>query len=256
MRLLPLLLLLLVSSCATVPPEAARELAPTGTLRAAINVGNPVLAQRGPAGGDPQGVSVDLARELARRLDVPISFVVFDAAGKVFDAMQSNAWDVAFLAIEPVRSAQIDFTLPYVIIEGTYLVPVSSPLRAIEDVDREGIRIAVGRASAYDLFLTRTLKHAQLVRAPTSPDALAHFAANRLDAAAGVKQQLVMYAKTDPNVRLMDGRFMLIQQAMGMPKGRERGAQYLRGFVEEMKASGFVAEALRRTGQTDASVAP
>ena len=146
--------------CATTsaPPEAVRELAPTGKLRAAINYGNPVLAQRDPATGQPRGISADLARELGKRLGVPVEFVTFDAAGKVFDALGSGAWDVAFLAIDPARAAEIDFTAPYVIIEGGYLVPVSSPLRAIGDVDREGVRIAVGNKSAYDLYLT---PHAQ-----------------------------------------------------------------------------------------------
>ena len=168
-----LALLALSGGCATTsaPPEAVRELAPNGKLRAAINYGNPVLAQRDSATGQPRGISADLARELGKRLGVPVEFVTFDAAGKVFDAMGSGVWDVAFLAIEPVRSAQIDFTAPYVIIEGVYVVPVNSPLRSVGDVDREGVRIAVGNKSAYDLYLSRTLKRAQLVRAPTSPAA-------------------------------------------------------------------------------------
>jgi len=247
----------LLAACAgagTAPPEVARELAPTGKLRAAINFGNPVLAQKDPATGEARGVSVDLARELGRRLDVPVELVTFDAAGKVFDAR--GAWDVAFLAIEPARAAEIAFTAPYVVIEGTYLVPVGSPLRAIEDVDREGVRIAVGNKSAYDLYLTRTLKRAQIVRAPTSPAAVELFVRERLDAAAGVKQPLVQYARSHPEVRVVDGRFMAIQQAIGTPRGRERGARYLREFVEEMKASGFVAAGLARSGQADATVAP
>ena len=142
------------------PPEAVKELAPTGKLRAAINYGNPVLAQPDAATGQPRGVSVDLARELGVRLGVPVELVTFDAAGKVFDALGSGAWDVAFIAIDPARSAEIDFTAPYVVIEGTYLVPVNSPLRSIADVDREGVRIAVGNKSAYDLYLSRTLKRA------------------------------------------------------------------------------------------------
>jgi polar amino acid transport system substrate-binding protein len=237
-----------------VPPGARSELAPTGTLRAAINFGNPVLAQKDPASGEPRGVSVDLAHELGRRLGVPVALVTFDAAGKVFDAL--GAWDVAFLAIEPARAAQIAFTAPYVLIEGTYLVREDSPLRAIEDFDREGVRIAVGSKSAYDLYLSRTLKRAQLVRAPTSPAAIDLFMAERLEAAAGVKQPLVQFARSHPGVRVIDGRFMSIQQAIGTPKGRATGARYLREFVEEMKASGFVAAGLARSGQADATVAP
>jgi polar amino acid transport system substrate-binding protein len=253
-----LALLALLGACATTgaPPEAVKELAPTGKLRAAINYGNPVLAQRDPATGQPRGVSVDLARELGTRLGVPVELVTFDAAGKVSDALGSGAWDVAFLAIEPVRAAQITFTAPYVVIEGTYLVPVNSPLRSIGDVDRDGVRIAVGNKSAYDLYLSRTLKRAQLVRAPTSPGAVELFVKEKLEVAAGVRQPLVEFAKGNSGFRVMDGRFMAIEQAMGTPRGRDSGARYLREFVEEMKASGFVAAGLQRSGQGDAAVAP
>ena len=237
----------------TVPPDVVKNLAPTGKLRAAINLGNPVLAQKDPASGEPKGVTADLARELAKRAGVPLEFVTFDAAGKVFDALKTGAWDIAFLAIEPVRAAEIDFTAPYVIIEGVYMVPVGSALKTVADVDREGVRVAVNKASAYDLFLTRTLKHAQLVRAESEVDV---FVADKLEVAAGVKQPMVAYAKTNPNVRIIDGRFMEIRQAMGTPKGRDAAARYLRGFVEEMKASGFVADALKRSNQPDAAVAP
>lgn len=248
----------LLLSCAaipTVPPGARSELAPTGKLRAAINFGNPVLAQKDPAGGEPRGVSVDLARELGRRLSVPVELVTYDAAGKVFEALKTGAWDIAFLAIDPARAAEITFTAPYVVIKATYLVPADSPLRTIQDVDREGVRIAVGNKSAYDLFLTRTLKRAQLIRVPTSPEAIEVFLKDKLEAAAGVKQPLLQFAKTHPNVRVMDGRFMAIEQAMGTPKGRETGARYLREFIEEMKASGFVARGLEKSGQSDATVA-
>lgn len=239
------------------PDDVLRDLAPQGRVRVAINFGNPVLAQKDPASGEPRGVSTDLARELGRQLGVPIEFVTYPGAGQVFDALASGAWDVCFLAIDPVRAAGIDFTAPYVLIEGTYLVPADSPLRAIDDVDRAGVRIAVGRGSAYDLFLSRALQHATLVRAATSAEALALFGTDRLEAAAGVRQPLVAFAKTRPDLRVMDGRFMAIEQAVGTPKGRSgAGLRYLREFVEKMKASGFVAEALRASGQTDATVAP
>jgi polar amino acid transport system substrate-binding protein len=253
------LLVSLLLSCATtpiIPPGARSDLAPTGTLRAAINYGNPVLAQKDPASGKPRGVSVDMAHELGRRLGVPVEFITYDAAGKVFDALQKNAWDIAFLAIDPARAAGIAFTAPYVVIEGTYLVPADSPFRNIQDVDRDGVRVAVGNKSAYDLYLTRTLKRAKLIRAATSPEAIDIFLKDKLEVAAGVKQPLVEFAKTHPNVRVMDGRFMAIEQAMGTPKGREAGARYLREFVEEMKASGFVARGLKKSGQGDATVAP
>ena len=237
------------------PPDVVKEFAPSGTLRVAINLGNTVLAQK-DAAGLPKGITVDLAHELARRLGVAIALVTFDAAGKVFDAMKRGVWDIAFLAVEPVRAAEIDFTAPYVLIEGTYMVPKGSSLKAIADVDRSGVRIAVATGSAYDLYLTRTIKHATLVRAPTGPAALAMFVRDKLEAAGGVKQPLVEFAAANPAVRVMEGRFMAIQQAMGMPKGRAAAARYLRGFVEEMKATGFVADALKRSNQPDAVVAP
>jgi polar amino acid transport system substrate-binding protein len=235
-----------------VSSEVVKEFAPSGRLRAAINQGNSVLAQKGP-NGEPLGITVDLARELARRLGVPAELVIFDGAGKAFDALKGGGLDIGFLAIEPVRAADVDFTAPYVLIEGTYLVPKDSALKKIEDVDAPGVRIAVNTGSAYDLYLTRTLKHAALAR---SGDGVALFKSDKLEAAGGVRQPLEAYARTDSGVRVMDGRFMAIQQAMGMPKGRPRAHQYLRGFVEEMKASGFVAEGLKRSNQPDAVVAP
>jgi polar amino acid transport system substrate-binding protein len=239
-----------------VPSNVVKELAPNGKLRAAINFGNIVLAQKDPAGGEPRGVSAELARELAKRLGVPIEYVTFDAAGKVFDALKTGAWDVAFLAIDPVRSEGIEFTGPYVVIEGAYLVPSSSPLQTNEDVDRDGVRVAVARGSAYDLYLTRALKRAQLVREQSGPQALDMFLKDRLEAAAGVKQPIVLFAKDHPETRVIPGRFMVIEQAMGTPKGREASVRYLREFIEEMKAAGFVAKALEKSGQTDAAVAP
>jgi len=165
--------------------------------------------------------------------------------------------DIGFVAIEPVRAAVIEFSAPYVIIEGTYMVPKDSPLKQISDVDHAGVRIAVGVSSAYDLYLTRTVKNATIVRASMGGGKamIDMFRNDKLEVAAGVKQPLVAYAKDHPDVRVMDGHFMEIQQAMGTPKGRLDGAAYLRKFVEEMKASGFVAAALKRSGQ-EAAVAP
>ena len=245
------------SNVSIVSPAIVKELAPTGKLRAAINLGNMVLAQKDPTSGELRGVTVELARELARRLDLPLELITFDAAGKVFAALNEGAWDIAFLAIEPVRAAEIAFTAPYVIIEGVYLVANDSSLRTVADVDRDGMRIGVNKGSAYDLYLTRTLKHATLMRGESGIDL---FRKQKLDAAAGVKQPLVEYAKSHPDVRVMDGRFMEIRQAMGTPKqryqGREAVPRYLHAFVEEMKASGFVANALERSNQPDAMVAP
>ncbi|MEQ1805432.1 MAG: ABC transporter substrate-binding protein [Burkholderiaceae bacterium] len=249
----------LCAACATTalaPSGAARaELAPTGKLRAAINFGNPILATKDPATGQPRGVSVDLSRELAARLGVGLDLVTFEAAGKVVEAARSGAWDVAFVAIDPARGQDMLQTSPYVIIEGAYLVRADSPMQRNEDVDREGVRIAVGRGSAYDLFLGRQLKQARMVYAPTSPAVTDLFVAQQLDVAAGVKQQLEADAKRVPGVRLLPGRFMVINQAMATPIGRDGGRRYLNRFVEEMKATGFVANALARHGIEGASVA-
>jgi polar amino acid transport system substrate-binding protein len=240
----------------TASPEIVTDLAPSGRLRAAINFGNPVLAQKDPATGEPRGVSVDLSRELARRLGVPVELVQYDAAGKVADAAKTGAWDIAFLAIDPARANEIAFTAPYVLIEGAYLVRADSPLRTIDDIDREGVRVVVGNKSAYDLYLTRTLERAELVRAPTSQAVIEVFLDGKLEVAAGVRQQVEHFAASRPELRVMEGRFMAIEQAMGTPKGRQAGFPYLRAFVEDMKRAGFVAEALLRSNQRDAAVAP
>ena len=237
-----------------VSPDVLQDLAPTGKLRAAINLGNMVLAQKDPATGRPKGITADLAHELGRRLHVEVELVPFDAAGKVFEAVKSDNLDVMFLAIEPVRANEIAFTAPYVIIEGVYMVPQDSKITRVDDVDRDAVRIGVNKNSAYDLYLTRTLKHATLMR---SDDGIAQFVKDKLEAAAGVKQPLVAFASKNPGVRVLDGRFMEIRQAMGTPKGRgDAGSRYLTAFVEEMKASGFVADALKRSNQPDAAVAP
>jgi polar amino acid transport system substrate-binding protein len=233
---------------------AVKDLAPSGYLHAAINAGNVVLVQKDSTGA-VSGITVDLAQELAGRLNVPADLVVFEAAGKVTDAVKSGAWDVAFVAIEPRRAEVIGFTAPYVVIEGTYMAAVDSPLKTIADVDHDGIRIAVARGSAYDLFLTRTLQHATLVRYPNPPQALESYVADKIDVAAGVKQQLVAFAASHQGYRVMDGHFQEIREAMGVPLGQDAGLQYLRGFVEEMKASGFVRKSLDRAGQTAAVVA-
>jgi polar amino acid transport system substrate-binding protein len=234
---------------------AATELGGTGKLRAAINLGNPILAGRA-ANGELQGVSVDLAREAARRLNLPLELVAFQSAGSVVEAVKGRQVDLAFVAIDPVRAADMEYTAPYVIIEGAYLVRNDAALQRNEDVDRPGTRIVVGRGSAYDLFLTREIKAATLVRAPTSPAVTDMFLAERLDVAAGVKQQLEADARRVGGVRLLPGRFMVIEQAMGVPKGRTAAQAWLSGFIEEMKASGFVAAALQRHNIQGAAVAP
>jgi polar amino acid transport system substrate-binding protein len=239
----------------SAPAAVIAELAPTGKLRAAINLGNVVLAQKN-ASGELSGASVDIARELARRLGKPLELVVYDAAGKVTDQVNDGVWDICFLAIDPVRGAGIDFTAPYVLIEGAYMVAKDSALTKNEDVDKAGTRIAVGRASAYDLYLTRAIKAASLVRAPSSIEAIELFVKDKLEVAAGVKQPLVSYVKANPAYRLLDGRFMVIEQAMGTLKGRPAGTAYLRQMIEELKASGFIAASLKASNQPDAAVAP
>jgi len=231
--------------------------APTGHLRASINLGNPILANRDPSTGEPFGVSIDLARAFAKRLGVGIELVVFDAAGKSVEAVRGEQADIGFFAIDPLRGEGISFTAPYVLIEGSYLVPQGSPIQSNEEVDRPGVRVTVGKGSAYDLFLTRELRQAEIVRAPTSPTVVDVFVAQQLEVAAGVKQQLEADLPRFPGHRLLPGRFMVIQQAMGTPKSRgPEAAAYLTQFVEAMKASGFVTEALQRHGIQGASVAP
>jgi len=241
----------------SISAQVIRAFTPTGKLRASINLGNPILANRDAATGEPLGVSIDLARAFAGRLGVEIEWVVFDTAGKSVDAITQEKADIGFFAIDPLRGEGISFTAPYVLIEGSYMVPNASPLQTNEEVDRPGCRVTVGKGSAYDLFLTRELRHAEIVRAPSSPTVVDVFVAQGLDVAAGVKQQLEADLKRFPGLRLLPGRFMVIQQAMGLPKGRGmEAAQCLRQFVEDMKASGFVAQALVRHGIQGAIVAP
>ena len=238
-----------------ITPAVMADLAPDGVLHAAINFGNPVLAQR-RADGAPQGVSVALAIALAAELGVELELRTFDAAGKVFAALEEGVWNLAFLAIEPVREAQIAFSEPYVIIEGTYLIEAQAPYRNVEDLDQPGLRLAVGKGAAYDLFLSRTLQHAQLERAETSAGAVDLFIEQHLDAAAGVRQPLQKVADADARYRVLDGAFTAIRQAMAVPRGRRAGAAYVRAFVERKKAEGFVAAALAESGQGDVTVAP
>ncbi|ARP80571.1 ABC transporter substrate-binding protein [Bordetella genomosp. 8] len=238
-------------------PQVLQQFIPTGRLRASINVGNPILARRDDGPGGAAGVSVDLARAFAKRLGVELELVVFDSAGKSVDAVTAEQADIGFFAIDPVRGAGINFTDAYVLIEGAYLVREDSPLRDRTEVDRPGTRVTVGKGSAYDLYLTRELKQAEIVRAPTSPAVVDFFVAEKTEVAAGVKQQLEADMQRVPGLRLLPGSFMVIRQAMGLPKGRgEAAANELRAFVEEMKASGFVADALERHHIEGAAVAP
>ena len=251
-------LLASLALCAGVAiAQPAHDMAPTGTLRAVINLGNPILARKDAQTGAPVGVSVDLARALADRLQVPLALIPVESAGRSVELVTQEQADVGFFAIDPVRGQGIAFTSAYVQIEGSYLVRQDSPLRSNEEVDRPAHRIVVGKGSAYDLFLTRELKQAQLVRAPTSPEVVSFFMAGPYDVAAGVKQQLESDARQTPGVRLLPGRFMVIEQAMGLPRNRSASAhQQLSRFVSDMKASGMVAAALQRHRIEGAVVAP
>lgn len=235
-----------------MPTSISADLAPTGTLRAAINLGNPVLTRGTSA--EPAGVAVDLAREIAARLGVPVRLGCFDAARKSYQAMASGDADICFLAIEPAREAEVAFTPPYVVIEGVYAVPVDSPVRTTADVDREGVRVGVNRGSAYDLFLTRTLEHATVVRGDEGIDV---FRERGLEVAAGIRQPMTAYATAHPDVRLLEDAFMVIRQAVGTTRSRRpETVRFLATLVEELKADGFVADALRRSGQSPTLVAP
>ena len=239
-----------------ISPAVRSDLAPTGTLRVGINHGNLVLAQKDPATGQVKGVAVDLAHELGRRLGVPVALVQYASAGQMTDALATGAWDAAFLAREPGRAGEIGFTAPHLLIEGTYLVPAGSPYTRVAEVDREGVRIAVSEKSAYDHFLTRTIKHATLVRGAGNSAGLGLLQAGRADVIAGVRQLLLMDQAKLPGSKVLDDRFMVIEQAMGVPRGRDADLAYAREFIEEMKASGFVARSLEKSGVRGVPVAP
>ena len=232
------------------------HIAPHGILRVAINLGNPVLAGL-DAAGEPSGISADLSRKLAAQLGLGIEWRVFKKADESVQCVRADEADIGFFAIDPVRGEGLHFTPPYVMIEGAYLVRSDSPLQSNDQVDQLGNRVTVGAGSAYDLYLTRQLKQAPIVRAPSSPAVVDVFMAQQLEVAAGVKQQLQADAQRLPGVRLLPGRFMVIHQAMGMPAQRSESArQFLNGFVEDAKQSGWVAQAFVRHQIQGAAVAP
>ena len=237
--------------------DALRQaFAPTGTLRASINLGNPILANQDEQ-GQPFGVSVDLAHALAKALDVPLSLVVFDAAGKSVEAVAAEQADFGFFAIDPKRGEKINFTEAYVHITGSYLVKDDSPLTQMDEVDSANNRVVVGKGSAYDLYLSRTLTKATIVQANTSPTVVDTFVEQGCEVAAGVTQQLESDLVRFPGHRILPGNFMTIRQAMGVPKSRgPEAAAFLAEFVETQKANGFVANALARHQIKGAAVAP
>jgi polar amino acid transport system substrate-binding protein len=239
-----------------ITPAVRADLVPTGTLRAGINYTNFILATKDRATGESRGVAIDLARELARRLDVPVGIVAYESVGAMVDAAKTGAWDVAFLGSEPAREREVSFTAAYLEIEATYLVPAGSPLRAAAEVDREGVRVAAPARANYELFLHRTLQRARLVSAPSADAAFDLLVQGQVDALAGLTQALIGLGGRLPGSRMLDGRFMAVQQSIGVPRGREAGLSYLRGFVEDAKASGLVGRAIEKTGARGVSVAP
>ena len=222
------------------------ELAPTGTLRVALNMSNFLLTATDQATGEPRGVAADLGGELAQRLGVPVQLLPYPNPGVLADAATTGVWDVGFIGAEPQRANVIDFTPAYVEIEATYLVPPGSPLQTIAEVDRPGIRIAAPARSAYELHLSRTLKFAELVRDEGADNTFKRFVADRLDALAGLRPRLVIDQAAMPGSSILDGRFHAVQQAAGTPKGRPAGAQYLRAFIEDVKATGLVARLIEK----------
>ncbi len=237
-------------------PAVRSELAPSGKLRAGINYGNFLLVKKDPAGGEPTGVAPDLARELGRRVGAPVEFVGYEQAGRLAEGVRADAWDIAFLGNEPQRANEIAFSAAYLEIEVTYLVPAGSPIRSIAEVDRPGVRIAVADKAAYDLYLSRNLKHAELVRAEGIQGSYDLFVNQKLDVLAGLKPRLVSDVEKLPGSRLLDGRIMAVQQSIGSPRGRDAAARFVRDFVDDVKASGFVAKAIERHGVRGVSVAP
>jgi polar amino acid transport system substrate-binding protein len=236
------------------PEQATRELAPVGKLRVGVNHGNFLLVQRSPD-GTIRGIVADLAAELGRRLGVAVEFVHYPGAGQLADSAASGAWDVGFLGAEPQRAQEIQFTAAYLEIPATYLVPAGSPIRKLDEVDRKGVRIAVAQKSAYDLYLSRSIRNAELVRAEGIQGSYDLFVAQKLEALAGLKARLLTDAGTLPGSRILEGQFTSVQQAVGTPKGHG-GADYLREFVADIKASGLVARTIERHGIRGVSVAP
>lgn len=241
----------------TTDTAAARaDLAPSGTLRVGLNHQNFLLVTPGSSATDPRGVASDLARELAKRLGVPIEFSKHDTAGTLADGVKTGVWDVAFLGAEPQRASEIAFTAAYLEIPATYLVPAGSPIRSLTDVDRPGIRIAVSDKSAYELWLSRNIKHATLMRTQGIDASYDLFVKERLEVLSGLRPRLITDVEKLPGARILDGQFTAVQQAIGTPKAREKGAAFLRAFVEDVKKTGLVAAAIARNNVQGVSVAP
>ncbi|HSA89876.1 MAG TPA: transporter substrate-binding domain-containing protein [Burkholderiales bacterium] len=241
---------------ADAPPAARSELAPGGKLRVGLNYGNFLLVLKDAPDGAPRGIAPDLGRELGARLGVPVEFVKFQQAGQLADGVRDGKCDVGFLGAEPQRAAEIAFTGAYLEIPVTFLVPAGSAIRSIAEVDREGVRVAVSARSAYDLFLSRTLKHAKLVRTEGIDASYQLFNQQKLEVLAGLKPRLVSDAEKLPGARVLEGQVTGVQQALGVPRNRESAARFTREFVDEAKRSGLVARIIERHGVKGVTVAP
>jgi polar amino acid transport system substrate-binding protein len=231
-----------------------KDLTPTGKLRAGVNLSNFLLVQRNDD-GSIRGIVPDLALEIGRRIGAEVELVKYEKVGEVAEGGKRGEWDIAFIGAEPQRAKDIDFTAPYVEIEATYLLPAGSPIKSIDDVDRPGVRIAVSDRSAYDLWLTRNIKHAQLKRVEGLEGSYQLFVKEQLEVLAGLKPKLLEDAARLPGSRILDGRFTSVQQAIGTPKGRPEGFAYLRQFADDVKASGLVAQLIERHGIKGLTVA-
>ena len=248
----------LLASTAMADPAAAvrADLAPTGRLRAAVNYGNFILATRDRATGESRGVAVDLMQEIGKRLGVPVEIVAYDSVAVMGDAAPTGVWDIAFLGSDPAREKLMSFTAAYLEIEATYLVPGASPLRTADDVDRDGVRVAAPARANYELYLSRNIARARLVSTPSAEAAFELLATGKVEALAGLTQALLGLAPKLPGSRLVEGRFMGVQQSIAVPKGKDAGLHYLRGVVEDAKRSGLVARAIERSGAKGVAVAP
>ena len=239
-----------------ITPQARKELAPSGRIRIGLNYQNFLLVLKDAPDGSPTGIAPDMGREVGRRAGLPVEFFRFEKAGLLADAVSDDAWDVAFLGAEPQRADRIAFSAAYLEIPVTFLVPPGSPIREVAQVDREGVRIAVADKSAYDLFLTRSIKHAKLLRVPGIPESYQLFEREKLEALSGLKPQLVADAERMPGSRILEGQVTAVQQAAGVPRARSHAAAFLKAVIEELKSSGFVERTIRKHGVRGVTVAP
>jgi polar amino acid transport system substrate-binding protein len=242
----------------SIDPTTLKSFAPSGTLRVGINLGNPVLASEDAATKQLSGISVDIATEISKRINLPIQLIPFRSAGATVDGIKNGELDMVFVAIDPVRGADISYTPAYIQIEGAYVVKASSPLKSNVEVDVAGAEIVVGKGSAYDLYLTREIKNATLLRAASSQAVIDDFMSGKGNVAAGVKQQLESDAKRYEGLRMLPGRFMVINQSIGISKARpdfEKTTAYLSEVIAQLKQSGFVANSMQRHHIQGAKVA-